>query len=346
VDFALDGAFHGSDSTRVYPDDQQYTRIRLQPGHSSATADSPAAATPDGLLRGQLSIHSGREGGSLPILFVPPLENGNAHYQNDFDRDGSPGWVLESERLRLIVSPADAGQALALVDKSTNENLITLGGALHDLLTTSGDTAARSRASADFSANAAYRAAWIEQEQGTSLQLTYSAHEHSMAGLHVEKTLRLPTPETVEAAYRISLGAIGTDVSAGNIDPAQIFISRLSVPAYSPAQAEDGQTSFCWQPAASTVSVASAAVPAKAAPDLHCEEFVASGPPIAIPSGIARLEIRTPNRHVLAVEWTSAQATIVPKNFSAQLEFAIPAPPPGAVPAEFILRYTVGDLQP
>jgi len=63
------------------------------------------------------------------VLFVPLSESGNTHYQYDFDRDGEPEWVLESTRLRLIVSPAYGGRAVALVDKSTNDDLITLDGA-------------------------------------------------------------------------------------------------------------------------------------------------------------------------------------------------------------------------
>jgi len=62
-----------------------------------------------------------------------------------------------------------------------------------------------------------------------------------------------------------------------------------------------------------------------------------------IPAEISHLEIQTSGRRTLTVEWTSAHANIVPRNFSAQVEFAIPAPPPGAAPAEFTLRYTVGE---
>jgi hypothetical protein len=291
------------------------------------------------LLRSLLTIRAGREGGSVPILFAPPSESGNAHYQNDFDRDGSPEWVLESNRLRLIVSPADGGRALALVDKSTNENLITLGGALHDLLIPTQTGPLVAPYSADFSSNRAYRAAWIEEQSGTGLQLTYSAHEHSLAGLQVEKTLRLTAPETVEATYRISLGAPGTAASAVSGEPARNFISRLSVPA---STSEDGHTSFCWQSGAN----ASALDSDKPATAQHCEDFVPAGPPIAIPAEVTRIEIQAPNRHVFTVQWTSAHATIIPRNFSAQVEFAIPAPVPSAAPAEFKMRYTVGDSVP
>ena len=178
--------------------------------------DTTPAVSQDGLLRGQLTIRAGREAGSVPILFVPPSDSGNVHYRNDFDRDGSPEWVLESSRLRLIVSPADGGRALALVDKSTNENLITLSGAFHDLLNPRQTGPVATSSSKDFSSNRTYRAAWLEEQNGTALQLAYTAHEHSLSGLQVEKTLRLTAPETVEATYRISLGALGARRSTGN----------------------------------------------------------------------------------------------------------------------------------
>jgi hypothetical protein len=62
-----------------------------------------------------------------------------------------------------------------------------------------------------------------------------------------------------------------------------------------------------------------------------------------IPVGITRLEVQTFGRSTLTVEWTGVNATIVPKTFSAQVEFALPAPLPGSAPSEFTLRYTVGE---
>jgi hypothetical protein len=343
VDFNLDGAFHGTGSARMFPDERQFTRIRFQPTHNSVAADSPAVALADGLLRGQFAVRSGHERASVPVLFAPADETGNTHYQYDFDRDGAPEWVLESNRLRLIVSPADGGRALALVDKSTNDDLITLGGALHDLLVPAPTAPAATLASGDFASNRAYRAAWVEEKQGTGLRLAYSEHENSFAGVHVEKTLRLSAPETVETTYRISLGAAAPSTPAGDLGPKQSFISMLSVPA---SASEDGTAHFCWQSAAPSASNVTPTTPAKPASGPHCENFVASGEPIAIPAEITRLEIQTSGRHTLTVEWTSARAIIVPKNFSAQVEFALPAPLPGAAPAEFTLRYTVGESGP
>jgi hypothetical protein len=339
VEFGLDGAFRGTGSGRAFPGEQLFSRLRFQPTHNSAPADKGAIAAGDGLLRGQLSLRSGREHASVPILFVNPNDAGNTHYQYDFDRDGAPEWVLESNRLRMIVSPADGGRALALVDKSTSDDLITLGGALHDFLVPETTAPSAMPASGDFASNSAYRASWVEEKQGTGLQLAFSAHENSPSGLRVEKTVRLTAPETVETTYRVSLGAASPSAPAD--DPAQklSFTSMLSVPASAP---EEQSTHFCWRPAGVPSGVAAPAGSTRSEVGAHCENFVASGEPIIVPSEISRLEILTSGRQTLTVDWTAARASIVPRNFSAQVEFSIPAPPAGAAPAEFTLRYTVG----
>jgi hypothetical protein len=343
VEFNLDGAFHGTGSGRIFPGEQSFSRLRFQPAHNSTTADAPAAPVADSLLRGQLTLRSGREHGNTPILFVTANEAGNTHYQYDFDRDGAPEWVLESNRLRMIVSPADGGRALAFVNKSTNDDLIALGGSLHDFLVPAASAPAATFASGDFASNRAYSAAWMEEEQGTGLRLAYAERENSLVGLHVEKTLRLTAPETIEAAYRVSLGEAAPSEPTNGSAPEQSFISMLSVPAFA---SEDESTHFCWQPSVSSAPSTTPGAKAKSASDKHCEDFDLSGEPVMIPSEITRLEIHSTGRTTLTVEWTSARATIVPRNFSAQVEFAIPAPLPGAAPAEFTLRYTVGEPGP
>jgi hypothetical protein len=340
LDMSLDGAFHGTGSGKAFPGEELFSRLRFQPSRNSNPPDASTSPGDDGLLRGQLSLRSGREHGTIPILFVTANDAGNAHYQYDFDRDGAPEWVLESNRLRVIVSPADGGRTLALVDKSTNDNLITLGGALHDFLV---PEAASPAASGDFAANRAYSAAWVEEKLGTGLQLAYSEHENSPAGLHVEKTLRLTAPETIETVYRVSVGSAGFPVPVNDSEPKQSFISEFSLPAFA---SEEESTHFCWQSADSSVTKTKPAGPALPAPGPQCQDFVASGEPILIPADITRIEIQTTARRTLTVEWTSARAIIVPRNFSAQVEFAIPAPMRGAAPAEFTLRYTVGRSGP
>ena len=340
VDFNLDGAFRGSSSARIFPGEQMFSRLRFQPTHGPGGGDPAALAGTDGLLQGELQLRASHEHASVPVAFVPANEAGNAHYQYDFDRDGAPEWVLESERLRVIVSPADAGRALALVDKSNADDLITLGGAFHDLMAPESTELATMPASADFAFNRAYAAKWVEEKQGTGLRLDYSEREDSRAGLHVEKTLRLAAPETLETSYRVSLGA--TPLEPANISgTARVFISGLSVPV---TATEELSTRFCWQSGSSPALQMAASGAAKPAPGSHCENFSASGAPIVIPAEITRLEIQTSGRSSLIVEWSGVHATIVPRTFSAQVDFVLPALQPGAAPSEFTLRYTVGDL--
>jgi hypothetical protein len=320
--FDLDGAFHGTGSARMFGNEVVFTRIRFQPTRNSVSAESSATPASDGLLRGSLSIRSGHSHGSAPVLFVQTNENGSAHYQYDFDRDGSPEWVLESGRLRLIVSPADGGRALALVDKTTGDDLITLGGALHDFFVPAGAASPEALASGDFSFNRAYYAEWGEEKQDASLRLAYQQYENSSAGMHVEKTLRLAAPETVEAAYRVWIVAPASFAASGRAEARQSFISMLTVPV--PA-AEEGNTRFCWESPAGS----------------HCEDYASSGASIPVPSGVTRVKILSPGRNTLALEWSSGLAIVVPKAFSAEVNLVVPVPASTAAPGEFSLRYTV-----
>ena len=339
ADFTLDGAFHGSASVRMFGDEELFTRVRFQPLRNSAAIDPAVPARLDGLLRGTLSIKSGHEHGTFPVLYVTADEAGNSHYQYDFDRDGSPEWTLESSRLRLIVSPADSGRALALVDKSTNDDFITLGGALHDFLIPADTSPRDAQESGDFAFNRGYRPEWIEEKQNTSLRLTYQEYANSPAGIHVEKTLHFPAPETIEAAYRIFLVAPPDGASAGTSEAKQNFISMLSVPL---PVAEDTNAHICWRLAAASAPSIQPPL-TKSAADPHCEDVISDGAPISVPDGVTRLEVTSPGRHPLAMEWASGRAVIVPRTFSADVNFVVPVPKSSEAPAEFTLRYTVGN---
>jgi hypothetical protein len=339
AEFTLDGAFHGSASARMFGDEELFTRVRFQPLRTPAVNDAPIQPRPDGLFRGTLSIKSGHEHGTFPVLYVTADEAGNSHYQYDFDRDGSPEWTLESSRLRLIVSPADSGRALALVDKTTNDNLITLGGALHDFLIPADREPRDAWESGDFAFNRGYRPEWIEGKQSTSLRLTYQEYVNSSAGIHVDKTLRFPTPETVEAAYRIFLVTPSSDASESTPEAKENFISMLSIPL---PVGEDRNTHVCWQMALPAAPPIQPPV-AKAASEIHCEDVVSDGAPISVPAGVARMEVTSPGLPPLAMEWNSGQAMIVPRTFSAEMSVFVPVPRSSDAPGEFTLRYTVGN---
>jgi hypothetical protein len=339
ADFTLDGAFHGSASARMFGDEELFTRVRFQPLRNPVTSDPPAQARPDGLFHGTLSIKSGHEHGTFPVLYVTADDAGYSHYQYDFDRDGSPEWMLESSRLRLIVSPADSGRALALVDKSTNDDLITLGGALHDFLIPADTRPQDAWESGDFAFNRGYRPEWIEEKHNTSLRLAYQEYVNSPAGVHVEKTLHFPAPETIEAAYRIFIVRPPSGESSSTSEAKQNFISMLSIPL---PVAEDKNSRVCWKIATAAASAIPPPV-AKAASDPHCEDIASDEVPISVPAGVARLEVISPGGHPLAMEWTSGRVVIVPRIFSAEVNFVVPVPSSSDAQGEFTLRYTVGN---
>jgi Glycosyl hydrolases family 35 len=340
ADFDLEGAFHGTVSARMFGIEQVFSRLHFQPTHNSASVETPETPASDGLLHGSLAIHSGREHVNAPILFLPASDTANIHYQFDFERDGAPEWVLESPRMRMIVSPAEGGRAVALVDKSTNEDLITLGGALHDFMFPAGASSAEAPGAGDFSFNREYHAAWIPEKQETNLKLTFGEFENSDTGIHVEKTLRLTAPETVEASYRVSFAPFPFSPPQSDTETMRSFISMLSVPVNG---AEDENTQFCWETSdASTVPIDRSSV--KTPPDpspSHCENFIPSGPLISIPEGMARIKILSPNRPALVVEWTSGQMIVVPRSMSADLRLKVSVPRSAEAPAEFTLRYTI-----
>ncbi|MBZ5643868.1 MAG: beta-galactosidase [Acidobacteriia bacterium] len=337
-DFTLDGAFHGTGFARVYSKEQQTTRLRYQPTRAPAPGNTPPAQPDESLLGAQLTIHSGRERSTSPVSFLIANDAGYSHYQHDFDRDGTPESVLESSRLRLIVSPAYGGRALALVDKDTNDNLIALGGALHDLLIPAGAPPQDAPLSADFSFNRGYRAEWTEEKPGAGLRLTYEERENSHAGLRVEKTMHFTSPETFEASYHISYEA-APSAEPRTSGAGTSFLSEMSIPVMA---GDDRAAQFCWQPESSAVYPAPTS-PVNAASGIHCEDFIPRGEPIPIPEGTTRMVIRSYGRRALAVEWTSGRAWIIPKAYSAQIRFTVPFSQSGDAPGDFTLRYTIQD---
>jgi hypothetical protein len=335
VDFDVEGAFHGSAFAKVYGGDQEFARMRIESTQRDRS-EKPAALA-DGLLHSALVIRSGQDRTTSSIYFQPANESGNLHYQFDYDLDGAPEWTLESNRLCLIVSPAEGGRAFALIDKSGNDDLITLDGAFHDFLAPSDTPLQNARESEDFSLNRAYRAEWVEGQPDAGLRLVFPGEE-TAGGLRVEKTLRLPEPETVEATYRVSQFAASSAADPANGPSAlQSFISMLSVPLPDP---DEGNARICWQESSGSSDEPSF-TSSKSQTDPDCEDLVPSGRAISVADPISRMEILSPGRHPLTVEWSAGRVIVVPKLFSVQVNFVVPSPLPGAAPAEFTLRYSV-----
>jgi len=337
----LAGPVTGSESVRVNPGGTLFTSIK-------AAADPAAALVwpADGQLPGELTLTAGQQTLRIPLAYQAVERDGTFHFTYDFERDGSPEWVLGNDALRLFLSPRDGGRMLALVSESSGENFTTTVGALRDWFVESGDTEPR-----DFTFNRAYSAEWIDAEPraaaapspvaanaGASaapagaadtislpgVRMTYQAPEAGLDGATIEKTVRLIAPATVEVRYRVSLNSgSGISVSSDSLE----FVTAASLPAES---GEDSSTDFCWITPGEKSGAA-------------CARFDSLGAPLEAPAGVRKLEIRTPGHAALDFEWTSGAATLVMRTDAVLLEVAVPLA--DGLPAETALRYTVGPVQ-
>ncbi len=338
VDFNLDGPFHGSGYTRIPANQQTFTRIRFQPARTPAGALVQTPPGPDGLLQGTLAMRAGRDRLNGPLGFIPQSKDAISTYQYDFDEDGAPEWMLESSRLRLIVSPADSGRAEALVNKSTNQDLITFGGAMHDLVLSADAESEDGGASDEIAFNRAYRAEWTGEKDSPSLRLAFQEHSGSPAGHRIEKTVRFAKPEMLEISYRISRDS-GSAAQQDESGEKEMFASEFSVPALA---TEDARTRFCWQ-AAEIPPASAESSPDHTSAATPCEEFSSRGDSLTLPPGMSRLVVQNPGSPGVAIEWTSGKVVVIPKSYSAQIRILNDIPDTPDSSAEFTVRYTLMD---
>jgi len=338
----LEGPFTASDSVHVESGSTVFTSLK-----AFSDPFTPPTWPPDGRLQEVLSLSSGEHQLRFPLIFQEVGASGFFHYTFDFERDGSPDWVLGNEALRLFLSPRDGGRMLALVSASSGENFTTTVGALRDWFLVSGESEPR-----DFTFNRGYSAGWIDANlaatpavsakaknaatadpaASTGVRMRYEVPEAGSAGATIEKTIRLIAPATVEAHYRVSLNpATGIELSVPSLE----FVAVSSLPA---ASGEDHSTEFCWVAPAAESGGGAAANRARVSGQA-CDRFVPLGPPLEAPPGVSGLEIRTPGHATLDFEWTTGAATLVMKSDSVLLEVAVPLA--ADLPAETTLRYTV-----
>ncbi|MGB6544213.1 MAG: beta-galactosidase [Candidatus Acidiferrales bacterium] len=339
----LEGPLTASDLVHVDPGDTIFTSMKAIPDPLS-----PPVWAADGRLPGQLNLTSGERQLQIPLTFQEEGSGGFFHFTYDFERDGSPEWVVGSGGLRLFLSPRDGGRMLAIDSAASGENFTTTVGALRDWFLMSGDSEPR-----DFTFNRAYSAEWTDAgaasspaseagdratiAQATStapgVRMRYDAPEAGAAGASIEKTIRLISPTIVEASYRVSLKP--ADGISSSTPPVQ-FVAASSLPA---ASGEDRSTQFCWIEPATQSGYNGAADRAREL-DRACARYEPLGAPIESPVGVKRLEIRTPGHAALDFEWTAGIVTVVMKSDSVLLEVAISLV--ADLPAETTLRYTVG----
>ncbi|MCL5288631.1 MAG: beta-galactosidase [Acidobacteria bacterium] len=340
IDFEVEGSVRGSGYVSLAENETRQTQITLKPPsvpNPGAGSGRVEVSRADGLLQGELKVRSGRERRSSPMLFAVVGDSGVTSYQYDFDRDAAQEWVLENAALRLIVSPEDGGRALALVHKSSGLNLTTNVGALRDhfAYTPNLSSTRADRARGRYGLfNRAYRAEWLPGDGGNSLRLFLEAPDVFPAGARISKIVRLPGADSLAVDYEIALNApssaeVGTP---GAAPPEQAFIAVNSVPV---VFGGERTTQFCWSN--------SAAQPQGDAADsaMHCEEFVPGRDPLLLPDAARRMEIRSPGRLVLAVEWNAGRMTVEMKNFSALLKLQFPPLIPGGEPGKYNVQFHV-----
>ena len=114
-----------------------------------------------------------------------------------------------------------------------------------------------------------------------------------------------------------------------------------------PATAEPGRgTRFCWAAEATKQHEESKEKnSADSGSKPMCKDFVASGKAIQVPEGVNRVEVLTPGRAGMAVEWECGKAcarmTIELKNFSALFRLDFPRLIPGADAESYTVRMKV-----
>lgn len=319
---AVSGAAQGSVSMRMTDQANDIETMKL---HASVNG-APPETNRDGLLAGNMNFSGGHmpdRGSTLNFLIAD--SDAPVHYEYDFERSGSPNWVLENKQLRLILLPAAGGEISALVDKLSGTNLTTTVGGLRDLVLVHRNlgTAIETQL-LDPTMNLAYSAEWTSKDGAEILMKAQWPAGAPIAG-EISKTIRMSSKDdtdVVEAEYRLHLeNPHHEDNSAEPSRTESVaFVSAFSVPAI--ADQREG-TQFCWLPQEQSPSTDVGSNSKDSAE--HCTAFSLNGNEIRIPAGAARLEVRTSGRPTLAMEWTSGRITIQQKLYSARILLEFPA---------------------
>jgi hypothetical protein len=180
---------------------------------------------------------------------------------------------------------------------------------------------------------------WIGDNKNMAMRLRYHAPDVFPSGASIEKTLSLDGTDNFHVSYTVALEKPADSGSAdgGESKPVekeaqpQSFVAVNSIPAISDSVRV---TRICWT-YAQEPATASAAAPRKSPANesehtqMHCEEFVPGGPAIEIPADAKGLELRTPGRPGLALDWDSGKMSVEPKRYSVLLKLQSRALAPG-----------------
>jgi Glycosyl hydrolases family 35 len=335
IDVNLSGAYKGSANLRILAGQIAVDTAKLKPPTSdSSRGAGPPPLDENGLLHGSIEAREGHDRKQSSIFYVPLRTDATTAYRYDFDDDGALEWVLENASLRLIVSPASGGRALALVEKSLGFDVLSSVGGLRDGFSFTpnppGISPERERGRYGLF-NRAYEAAWVPDDKNTAMTLSYHAADVFPYGAKIEKRVEIEG-DSLSVSYRVSLdspdaASAGPHAAAAAVpaDQAQSFVATQSVPALD----ERGRlTKFCWSAAPPKDAPAPSAKDSEGATE-HCDDFAPGGAAIEIPADANHLEVRTAGRPGLAIDWDSGRLTIAPKRYSALLELRSAALKPG-----------------
>jgi hypothetical protein len=355
VDFRIDGPLSGSGSIGIPPQEWRTLSLKLRRDQAANLSGGSRADTSgaEGLLRGQMTVSAGTDHTRTPVYFAVVPEQGTIGYRFDFDRDGNPEWALENSGLRLIFSPEAGGRAIALVDKSSAENLATTIGLLADHFSYTpnppGINPARAHGRYGMF-NRPYRAEWLNEDGGRALRLSYRALDVAPNGARIEKTIRLLDAHRFAVDYDVVLDA---EAPSGGANPfaaplpqgiRQAFVAVHSVLAHSGGAQS---TRFCWPAAPRESGGGDAAGASPRAADgseqlpERCETFVPGGDTLRLPPDVQRVEVRTPGMPSLGLEWKNARMTVEMKNYSALLRLEFHPLQPGGAQTRHRVEFTV-----
>jgi hypothetical protein len=329
-DISISGPLHGSDTFNVPQEHDSVAKVSLKPSGAEALALPPDA---DGLLHGTIKVRSGRDQQIIPIAFLQLQKDGISHYRFDFDRDGADEWVLENSHLRLIVSPASGGRAIALADKSNGSNLITSVGLLRDAFSYTenpiGGNPLRARGRYGLF-DRSYTAQWFGEKASPGLKLQEEARDVFPSGASIEKSIQFDDSDTLQVQYHVTLQPFAGAAATPPDLPQQSFVAVNSFPATAPPS---DTTRFCWKPQKAPTKPADVEAPPTAEDaNQTCEDFVPGGKSVEVPPDVPSVSIQTTGRPVMEISWdcneTCPRMVIEPKNFSAlfRLQFAPLAP--------------------
>jgi Glycosyl hydrolases family 35 len=348
LDLSVSGALRGSGVLRLLPRGVSVEKVTLRPAQNESMA-LPASA--DGLLHSDIEIKLGHERRTLPVAFLQPRDDGVYRYRYDFDRDGADEWVMENSNLRLIISPESGGRALALVDKSSGQNVATSVGLFRDgfsfTAAANPPVADEARARGRYGLfNRPYAAEWVGEEKDPILRLHHNAPDVAPGGASIEKAIHFEGESEVRVEYSVALKNAAAGNGGGLENPAQSFVVVNSFPAVARPGRE---TKFCWPAGDGVKESAAGDQEERAKSAWHCEDFKPGGEPIELPGRTKRVEVRTAGRTATTLEWDCAaecgRMIIEPKHFSGLFRLEFPKLTPGADPTHYTIHVRTSERE-